>query len=442
MEKNNRLGVVSARLNSSFNVDIQSSPDKSISHRALIISAISDNSCKISNLLESDDVFRTLEALRLLGVHIHKDNNLWIVKGVSRKGLHTPETSIYLGNSGTSLRLLIGLTSVYNFNVEFTGDRSLSNRSSKELVQMLEKYVCKLQHNQFKLPVKINAFKYLTPILHEEDNPSAQLKGAFLLSSMNIPGKHVYKFKSTTRTHTEDLLQYFGCKIDISKDSIELLGEQNLTSKDIIIPGDPSSAAYLIAIAILNPNSNIIIRDICVNKSRIKFIEILKNAGAKIAITNEKSIGYDVKGDIEVSSSELSPLFTNKEDYPLLVDEYPILSIIASKIPGKSIFNGLSGLRNKECDRLNAIYTNLNKCGVNAKVIDDNLEILGNSDINGGICIDSDGDHRIAMSFIILGLFTKDRVWAKTNDMIKTSYPNFTRDLKRLGINITNILAN
>ena len=419
---------------------IKISGDKSISHRALIFASLSTGKVKISNLLESDDVMRTLNILRELGIKIYKKQNNWIVKGNGTGGYIQPSHALDCGNSGTTSRLMMGAVSSNPIRCTFIGDHSLSNRSMSRLSIFLEKMGAEIVlTNKDFLPLHIDGDVNLVPMKHVMQKASAQVKSALLLSALNLRGKTTVIERRNTRDHTERLMSYLKIKykkkiLNKNSTSIELNGPYEIKPKNISIASDPSSAAFFIVGALIIPKSEIILKNIALNKTRIAFIEVLKNMGGKIKIKKTKtSAGEDV-GEIKVSHSILKGVKIKSSLSPYLIDEYPILSIAASQAKGLTIMRGLSELRHKESDRIKSITSNLSKVGFKVTCKSDNIYIEGSKKIKitKEKRIKTYGDHRIAMSFAILSLLYDNKLVIDNESCISISYPNFKNHLNEL----------
>ncbi len=419
---------------------IKISGDKSISHRALIFASLSTGKVKISNLLESDDVMRTLNVLRELGIKIIKKGSNWLVYGNGTGGYMQPSQVLDCGNSGTTSRLMIGAVSSNPINCTFIGDKSLSKRSMSRLTIFLEKMGAeiKLTKKDF-LPLQVSGDVNLIPMEHVMEKASAQVKSAIILSAVNLRGKTKIIEKRNTRDHTERLMSYLKIKFKkkiLNKRSslIELNGPYEIKPRDIIVASDPSSAAFFLVGALILPKSNIILKNIAINKTRIAFIDVLKKMGGKINVKKTKTVSGEDIGDIYASYSSLKGIEIQSTLSPYLIDEYPILSIAASQANGTTIMKGLSELRHKESDRIKSITKNLSKLGFNVVSKNENIIIKGSKKIkiNNQKQIKTYGDHRIAMSFAILGLLYKDNLVIDNEACISISYPNFRDHLKKL----------
>ena len=419
---------------------IKISGDKSISHRALIFASLSTGKVKISNLLESDDVMRTLNILKELGIKIVKKKTQWTVYGNGTGGYLQPSQVLDCGNSGTTSRLMMGAVSSNPINCTFIGDNSLSKRSMSRLSIFLEKMGAeiKLTKKDF-LPLHIKGDINLIPMEHVMQKASAQVKSAIILAALNLRGKTRIIEKRNTRDHTERLMSYL--KINFKKKilsksstSIELNGPYEIKPRDIIVASDPSSAAFFIVGALIIPKSMITLKNIALNKSRIAFIDVLKKMGGKIKVKKTKTISGEDVGNIQVSYSLLNAIEVKASSSPYLIDEYPILSIAASQAKGVTIMKGLSELRHKESDRIKSITTNLSKIGFKVISKKDDIFIKGSNELQviDQKKIKTYGDHRIAMSFAILSLLYKNKLIIDDESCISISYPDFKKHLKKL----------
>ena len=419
---------------------IKISGDKSISHRALIFASLSTGKVKISNLLESDDVMRTLNILKELGIKIVKEKTQWTVYGNGTGGYLQPSQVLDCGNSGTTSRLMMGAVSSNPINCTFIGDNSLSKRSMSRLSIFLEKMgvEIKLTKKDF-LPLHINGDINLIPMEHVMQKASAQVKSAIILAALNLRGKTRIIEKRNTRDHTERLMRYL--KINFKKKilsknstSIELNGPYEIKPRDIIVASDPSSAAFFIVGALIIPKSMITLKNIALNKSRTAFIDVLKKMGGKIKVKKTKTISGEDVGNIQVSYSLLNAIEVKASSSPYLIDEYPILSIAASQAKGVTVMKGLSELRHKESDRIKSITKNLSKIGFKVISKKDDISIKGSNELQviDQKKIKTYGDHRIAMSFAILSLLYKNKLIIDDESCISISYPDFKKHLKKL----------
>jgi len=419
------------------NINIPS--DKSISHRSIIIPSISMGISEINNLLMSDDVLHTLNAFKTLGVKIETSNDKIIIYGKGLNSLKKPNKNIYLGNSGTSARLLTGLLASQTFETILEGDHSLSSRPMARIMDPLKLMGAEFENVSGTLPLKIIG-KKLNKSTIEIEIPSAQIKSGLILAALNTEGvSHIIE-KNITRDHTENMLKSFGADINIEKKnnqtSIYIKGKQELKSNNIYVPSDLSSSAFFIIAALINKGSKITLNNININPSRDGILKALKKMGAKINIKNKKTMSGEIVADLEVEYSNLDGCELDSEMAKFMIDEYPILSIAAAFAKGKSIFRGLKELKVKESDRLELIRLNLVNCGCDCEVINDDLIIKPSETyIPKNNKIRTDFDHRIAMSFAVMGSKV-DNLIIEDAESINTSFPNFIEKFNNAGGNI------
>ena len=423
--------------------------DKSISHRALMFSSIAEGTTQISGLLKSEDIFSTLNALRALGVNIlFQDQDIVQVNGVGMHGLQTPDKILDLGNSGTGVRLLMGLVGSQDITATFTGDVSLSKRPMQRITKPLSKMGIQIgDSGKGLLPITVSGRSSPLPLSYSSPLASAQIKSAILLAGLNARGLTSVSEPTKSRDHTERLLRHFGVSVDVKTDAngfykASLMGGAKLKAKDVTIPRDPSSAAFLIVAALITKNSYISMPNIGMNPQRTGLIATLQEMGGKIEITNERENGGEEVADICVSSSSLMGVTVPRERAPSMIDEYPILTIAAAMASGTTWMDNIGELRHKEADRITVMAEGLRLAGVNVDETDTTMCVhgtkdkWGNSCINGGFRISSQHDHRIAMSFLILGLVCKDRIMVDGVSTIETSFPDFVETMNRHGARI------
>ena len=419
------------------NINIPS--DKSISHRSIIIPSISVGISEINNLLMSDDVMHTLNAFKTLGVKIEKSNDKVIIYGKGLNSLKKPNKKIYLGNSGTSARLLTGLLASQNFESTLEGDHSLSSRPMARIMDPLKLMGAKFENVSGTLPLKIIG-KKLNKSKIEIEIPSAQIKSGLILAALNTEGVSHIVEKNITRNHTENMLKSFGADIKIEKNnnqtSIYVKGKQELKSNNINVPSDLSSSAFFIIAALINKGSKINLNNININPSRDGILKALIKMGAKISIENQRTVSGEIVADLKVEYSNLVGCELDAEMAKFMIDEYPILSIAAAFAKGTSIFRGLKELKVKESDRLELIRLNLVNCGCNCEVINDDLIIKPSEEyIPKNNKIRTDFDHRIAMSFAVMGSKVGNLI-IEDAESINTSFPNFIEKFNNSGGNI------
>ena len=418
---------------------IKISGDKSVSHRALILTAMAVGKSKITNLLESDDVIRTLKILKKLGIKIVRKKEFWIVYGNGTNGFIEPEEVLDCGNSGTTARLMTGAVASNPIKCTLIGDRSLSKRSMSRVTQYLEQIGAKIHLTKKDyLPLTISGSEHLLPVQHKMLKASAQVKSALILAGLNIHGETEIIENNPTRDHTERLLKYLNVSFKNTKlrnygNKIKLNGPYEIKSKNINIASDPSSAAFFIVAALITPDSKIILKNIMLNPSRIAYLKILKNMGGKIKTKKTKIVCGEEVGEITAEYSKLKGVVIPSSKSASLIDEYPILSIAATQAKGKTIMNGLDELRHKESDRIHSIVFNLKKLGYKIHETNNNITIKGsNIKLSRNINIKTFNDHRIAMSFSILNILHKNKLKIDNKDCISISYPRFETHLKKL----------
>ena len=413
--------------------------DKSISHRALIIGSQATGIVKVTNLLESADVFSTMNALRKFGVDIIKRGKDYYVYGLVVGGLREYNGTINCGNSGTTARLLMGLLSTYPITINFTGDKSLSKRPMGRVINLLREFGANaLPENKNTMP-----FKFLGSYVGLQNDqklnvPSAQLKSAWCLAALNTKGISTLEERFETRDHTEIMLKYLNANIKVKKSKnkkiISIFGKTPIDAKDISVPGDISSAAFMIILALISKNSKVIIKNVLLNPTRTGILDVLKKMKAKIKIKNKKTVCGEVVGDIEAKSSNLKATLVPEKMAPRLIDEYPILFIAACFAKGTSQFKGIEELRVKESDRIQSMELGLKPLGVKISSTKNSVKITGTNSfkLNKKIKIDAKGDHRIAMSFYILSQVLNKPFKIKDFNYVKTSFPSFTKTINKL----------
>jgi len=433
--------LISSKIVNGINGNVKIPGDKSISHRSIIIPSISNGTTEISNLLFSDDVINTLNAFKAMGVNIEENKEKVLIKGKGLNSLTKSKRNINLGNSGTSARLLIGLLSTQNFNSILVGDDSLSKRPMERITKPLELMGAKFKSNKNKLPLQIFGRK-LKNINYKLELPSAQVKSGLIFASLNTEGTNKIIEKNITRDHTEIMLKSFDADIQTQKINYEkhitVTGEKELNSKDISVPSDLSSAAFFIVAALINQNSHIKINNINLNPTRDGILQALNIMGGNIQIKNKRTMNGEVIGDLEIKTSKLRGCELDNNIVTLMIDEYPILSIAAAFANSPSLFRGLGELKVKESDRLELIRYNLDQCGIFCKVEGDDLYIDPTIKKNfKNNLIRTDNDHRIAMSFVVMGMKLGVDLNIMNPEFIKTSFPNFIKIVNLIGGNLT-----
>ncbi len=417
--------------------------DKSISHRALILGTSCVGETLVSNLLEAEDIMATADAMRAMGGHIEKtDDGKWLIKGVGTGGLCQPDKPLDFGNSGTGVRLCLGLVASHNMTVEFSGDSSLSKRPMGRVLTPLADIGASVVNNDNdRLPLTLKgahdplAIEYTLPVA------SAQVKSAVLLAGLNTPGVMTVIEPEPTRDHTERMLTYFGAEVNITPQAhgrrIELTGQPELRPGNITVPADPSSAAFPLVAALIIPGSDILLTDVMLNPTRTGLITTLKEMGARITIVDEREEGGETIGDLRVRASNLKGVQVPAARAPSMIDEYPVLCVAAAFASGETHMAGLGELRVKESDRLAAMAAGLKACGVEHEEGEDSLVVYGADSVPGGGLIETHMDHRIAMAFLIMGLRSQKPITIDDGAMIATSFPDFIEEMTALGATFT-----
>lgn len=418
--------------------------DKSISHRALLLGLLARGQTQIKGLLEGADVLATAAAARALGAKVsRRGDGVWIVDGVGAGCLLAPDAVLDFGNSGTGARLTMGVLATHNFRSTFTGDASLQKRPMARVLTPLKQMGARVIEaaSGEKLPLTLEGAALPIPITYEMSVPSAQVKSAVLLAALNTPGRTCVIEQVPTRDHTERMLQAFGAKMDIKVEGgarhISLEGEAPLKACTLEVPGDPSSAAFPLVAALTVPGSEIRLENVLINEARSGLIKTLLEMGANISINNKRSSGSEDVADLEVKFSQLKGVEVPAARAASMIDEYPILSVAAAFAHGQTVMRGLSELKVKESDRLAAIHDGLLACGIISEIDGDSLIVRGKGEVEGGAKIATHMDHRIAMSFLVLGLAAKNEVQVDDTRMIATSFPGFVQAMQKLGAKIS-----
>ena len=435
--------LISRRVES-LSGDVTVPGDKSISHRALMFGAAAVGETVISGLLEGEDVIRTAAAMRALGADVVRgDGGVWRVWGRGVGGLSEPLNVLDMGNSGTAARLLIGLVATHPFTSFFTGDASLVGRPMGRvmtpLIQMGAQFV---SHSGDRLPLSVTGPASALPIVYPSPVASAQVKSAILLAGLNTAGETTVIEPQPTRDHTELMLRHFGAQVGSVPErggrlAVTLVGQPELTGRRVVVPADVSSAAFPMVAALLVPGSDITLRNVGVNPLRDGIIRTLKEMGASIDFTPRAEEAGEPVADLRVRASALKGVDVPAERAPSMIDEYLIFAVAAAAAEGKTRMAGLAELRVKESDRLGAIVTGLAAVGVKVEEEGDSLVIHGRGGaIPGGALIATKLDHRVAMSFLVLGAVSKEPVSIDDGGPIETSFPGFAALMNGLGTDI------
>jgi 3-phosphoshikimate 1-carboxyvinyltransferase len=433
MPKNSHIDYISLPTQS-LKGSVQIPGDKSISHRAVIFGAIASGITKISGLLKSADTISTINVFREMGVQFDETQEHLMVHGVGLNGLKAPTKSLDFGNSGTSVRLMAGLLAAQNFDSTLTGDASLSQRPMQRIIEPLMKMGAKLQYSeQGTLPINITGGNTLKAISYQMPVASAQLKSCLLLAGLYASGKTTICEPSITRDHTERMLLEFGGDIRIEENCFEIQAGK-LEAKEIVVPGDISSAAFLIVAASICPGSDLILKNVGFNPTRNAVVEILSMMGADIQVDIQNDRGVEPVADIRVQYSQLNGIKIPSSLVPIAIDEFPIIMIAAACARGETVLTNAGELRVKESDRIDAIASGLIKLGIDVITREDGMTVTGGI-LRGGI-VDSHGDHRIAMAFAIAASIAKEPVKILDCMNVNTSFPAFIEVATSIGLKI------
>lgn len=424
--------------------DVAVPGDKSISHRALMIGAVAVGETVIRGLLEGEDVRRTAAALNAMGVETERtDDGAWHVRGRGVGGLSQPDDVLDLGNSGTGARLLMGLVATQPMTAHFTGDASLRQRPMARIAEPIEQMGAEvIARDGGRMPLAVIGAQAPMPIEYRLPVPSAQVKSAVLLAGLNTPGETRVIETKRSRDHTELMLRHFGADLrtEAGKDGehiIALRGEPELTARNVAVPGDPSSAAFLAVAALITPGSDITISNVGLNPLRAGLFETLTEMGAQITFENRREQAGEPAADLRIRTSALKGVVVPAARAPSMIDEYPILAVAAAAARGTTRMEGLAELRVKESDRLAAIAEGLSHCGVEAAIDGDALIVEGTDGaIPGAGLVEAKMDHRIAMSFLVMGLAAQAPVTIDDATHIGTSFPGFVELMTGLGARI------
>jgi 3-phosphoshikimate 1-carboxyvinyltransferase len=417
--------------------------DKSISHRALILAGVAAGRSHIRGLLEGEDVLRTAAAMRAMGVALDRGaDGVWRVDGVGIGGLAEPEDVLDFGNSGTGARLLMGLLAAHPITAFLTGDASLRRRPMARVAEPLTRIGARIIAREGgRLPLAILGATAPLPIAYQLPVPSAQVKSAVLLAGLGAPGETSVIETLPTRDHSERMLRHFGALVTVEHEAdgrrITVRGQPELRAADLVVPGDPSSAAFPLVAALLMQGSQVVIESVGVNPLRTGLLDTLREMGADISVLHERSEAGEPVADLSVRASVLSGVEVPAERAPRMIDEYPILAVAAAFARGRTVMHGLSELRVKESDRLSAIAQGLAACGAKVAVTGDTLAVEGRAGPPpGGALIATQLDHRIAMAFLVLGMAARAAVRIDDGETINTSFPGFVELMNGLGARI------
>jgi 3-phosphoshikimate 1-carboxyvinyltransferase len=417
--------------------------DKSISHRALMFAGLARGTSRITGLLEGEDVLATAAALRRLGVMVERpEPGCWRVEGVGTGGFTEPDAVLDLGNAGTGARLLVGLLAGHGFTSFMTGDASLRARPMARVVEPLTRMgAAFVTRSGTRLPLAVTGRKDLRPITHRSQVPSAQVKSAILLAGLHGSGRTLVAEPLASRDHSERMLRAMGAAIDSVTHAdgaleVAIEGPGELHAREMVVPGDPSSAAFPAVAAAVTPGARVRLEGVGVNPLRTGLFVTLREMGAALHFLNRREQAGEEVADLEIEGGTLRGVEVPAERAPTMIDEYPILAVAAAHARGRTVMRGLAELRVKESDRLAAVAKGLAACGVRVAVEGDRLIVDGGGPPAGGAAIDAHLDHRIAMSFLVLGGTAAAPVTVEGAETIDTSFPGFRTLMNGLGARI------
>jgi 3-phosphoshikimate 1-carboxyvinyltransferase len=416
--------------------------DKSISHRSMIFGLLAIGETRVEGLLEGDDVLRTAEACRALGATITREApGRWRIRGAGIGGLTEPSGTLDFGNAGTGSRLMMGVAGSHPVTATFDGDASLRKRPMRRildpLVQMGVSVVAEAEGG--RVPLTLRGPAETIPIVYETPAASAQIKSAILLAGLNSPGRTTVIEREATRDHTERMLRHFGADVTVEPHGqdgrrVTLQGQPTLRGTEVVVPSDPSSAAFPLVAALIVPGSDVVLEGVMMNELRTGLITTLLEMGAEIERVNERDEGGETVADLRVRASRLTGIDVPAARAPSMIDEYPILAVAASFATGTTRMRGLHELRVKESDRLAAVAAGLAAAGVPHAIEGDDLVVHGlDGRVPGGGTVATHLDHRIAMAFLVMGLATRDPMSVDDGSMIMTSFPTFIPLMRELG---------
>lgn len=439
------LSPLASRRSGALKGKVRVPGDKSISHRSLIFGAMTVGETKITRLLEGEDVLNTAAAMRALGARVERTGEgCWSVHGVGVGGFAQPAAPLDFGNSGTGCRLVMGAVAACPITTAFDGDASLRSRPMRRVLDPLERMGARpiSVADGGRLPLTLEGAADPIPIVYEPPAASAQLKSAVLLAGLAAPGETVVIEKESTRDHTERMLRHFGAEVTVEKHGehgrrVTLKGRPELAPAPVVVPADPSSASFPLAAALIAPGSDIVLEGVMTNPLRTGLFTTLREMGADIAMLDSREEGGEGVADLRVRFSALKGVDVPAPRAPTMIDEYPILAVIAAFARGTTRMRGLHELRVKESDRLQATADMLRVNGVDVEISGDDLIVNGNGRVAGGGTVATHMDHRLAMSALVMGVASDKPVAVDDVSFVATSFPGFTQMMRSLGADLS-----
>jgi len=406
--------------------------DKSISHRSIMFGSLAKGVTTVRDILRGEDVLSTMQVFRDLGVTIEDDGDVIRIHGVGFDGLKAPQNKLDMGNSGTSIRLISGVLAGQDFDVEMFGDDSLSKRPMDRVTIPLRQMGVEVsgQTDRDLPPLKMHGSKSLNPIHYQLPVASAQVKSALIFAALQADGESVIIEKEKTRNHTEDMIQQFGGQLQVDGKEIRISGGQSFTAQEVVVPGDISSAAFWLVAGLVVPNSKIVLENVGINETRTGIIDVIKDMGGKITLSDIDQVAKSAT--ITVETSELKGTEIGGDIIPRLIDELPIITLLATQAQGKTVIRDAEELKVKETDRIQVVADALNAMGADIVPTEDGMIITGKTALHGAE-VNTFGDHRIGMMTAIAALLVQDgEVDLQRAEAINTSYPSFFSDLEGL----------
>ena len=415
-----------------LNGSIRVPGDKSISHRSIIFGSLAEGETKVYDILRGEDVLSTMQVFRDLGVEIEDKDGAVTIQGVGLDGLKAPQKALDMGNSGTSIRLISGVLAGTDFEVEMFGDDSLSKRPMDRVTLPLKKMGVNIsgQTERDLPPLHLKGTKNLKPIHYELPIASAQVKSALIFAALQAHGQSIIIEKECTRNHTEDMLRQFGGDLSVDGKKITVQGPQKLSGQTVVVPGDISSAAFWLVAGLIVPNSRVVLKNVGINETRTGIIDVIRAMGGKLEITDMDPIAKSAT--LTVETSELNRIEIGGALIPRLIDELPIIALLATQAQGQTVIKDAEELKVKETDRIQVVADALNSMGATITPTADGMIIKGKSVLHGAR-VNTFGDHRIGMMTAIAALLVADgEVELDRAEAINTSYPSFFDDLETL----------
>ena len=406
--------------------------DKSISHRSIMFGSLAKGRTIVREILRGEDVLSTMQVFRDLGVSIEDDGQVITIHGVGFDGLKAPQNKLDMGNSGTSIRLISGVLAGQDFEVEMFGDDSLSKRPMDRVTIPLSQMGVTVSGvtDRHLPPLKLRGSKELKPIHYQLPVASAQVKSALIFAALQAQGESVIIEKEKTRNHTEDMIIQFGGQIEVQGKEIRISGGQELTGQEVVVPGDISSAAFWLVAGLIVPNSKIVLENVGINETRTGILDVIQAMGGKISLSQVDEVAKSAT--ITVETSDLQGTEIAGEIIPRLIDELPIIALLATQAKGTTVIRDAEELKVKETDRIQVVADALNSMGATITPTDDGMIIVGKTQLHGAT-INTFGDHRIGMMAAIAALLVQDgEVELERAEAINTSYPSFFADLEGL----------